>query len=89
MNPDLGEHFRVIKLFFVLPLYGWKTKGGNKTWRILGIPVLKKKAKVGGASQKYYVLGLPVFQKKAKVNGGSIKYCIFGVPVVKVSKKMV
>lgn len=53
---------RKFKLFFFLPLYNWKKKGRNITWKILGIPVLKCRIKSEGHKRKYYLFGIPILK---------------------------
>jgi len=61
------KHSRTVKLFALLPIYGWKEKKDKKTWRILGIPVFKRCKKANGNTSKYYLLGIPVMKVSKKL----------------------
>ncbi len=60
-------HSRTVKLFALLPIYGWKEKKDKKTWRILGVPVLKCCKKANGNTTKYYFLGIPIMKVSKKL----------------------
>lgn len=50
------------KLFGILPILSWKTKGSKTKWKILGLPFLKRKIKSDGHKIKYFFLGLPILK---------------------------
>lgn len=53
---------RKVKLFAFIPIYSWKVKGNKKVWKILGLPVVKRKIKGGGNKIKYYFCGIPLMK---------------------------
>lgn len=66
-NTNIEKHSHSIKLFFFLPLCGWKQVGGRKTWNILGFPIFKRRRMENGIVTKYYVLGLPILKISRKL----------------------
>lgn len=66
-NNQTEKHSRTIKLFFFLPIYGWKQRGGRKVWKILGIPVFKIRKMANGITTKYYLFGIPVMKVSRKL----------------------
>lgn len=68
MTNYVEKHSRAIKLFFFLPIYGWKQRGGRKTWKILGLPVFTRRQMSNGITTKYYILGIPVMKVSNKLS---------------------
>lgn len=66
MHNVVEKHSREIKLFCILPLYGWNKRGGKKVWKILGLPVFKIRKMANGITTKYYVLNIPVLKVSRK-----------------------
>ena len=63
---NVEKHSRTVKLFFFLPIYGWKQRGGKKSWKILGLPVFTRRKMSNGITTKYYILGIPVMKVSKK-----------------------
>ena len=59
---DIDINKRKVKLFGLIPLYSWEKNELGKKWKILGLPVYKKKVNQNGNKIKYYFLGIPVFK---------------------------
>lgn len=67
MSKDtIATHSKTIKLFGILPVYGWKQRGGRKTWTVLGLPVFKRRRFENKITTKYYVLGIIVMKVSRK-----------------------
>ena len=66
MYGAVEKHSKTIKLFCLIPIYGWKQRGGRKVWKILGLPVFKIRKMSNGITTKYYILGLPVMKVSRK-----------------------
>ncbi len=67
MSKDtIATHSKTIKLFGILPIYGWSTRGGRKTWTALGLPVFKRRRFENKITTKYYVLGIIVMKVSRK-----------------------
>ena len=62
------KHSKTIKLFCLIPLFGWATRGGKKTWKILGLPIFTRRKYENKITTKYYILGIPVVKVSKKVN---------------------
>lgn len=60
------EHYRKIKLFGFLPLYGRIQRGGKKSWRIFGLPIFTIRRFENNITTKYYILGLPIMKVSKK-----------------------
>lgn len=63
---DLIKYSQIVKFLFFLPVYGWVEKGGKKVWKVLGIPVLKRRKMAKDDSVKYYICGLPFIKVNNK-----------------------
>lgn len=61
------KHSRTIKLFCILPIYGWTQRGGKKSWKILGLPVFTIRRFENKITTKYYILGLPIMKVSKKL----------------------
>lgn len=59
---DMLKSSQSFKLLFFLPICGWNEIGGKKVWKILGIPVFKRRIMAKDNSIKYYVCGLPLIK---------------------------
>ncbi|MEE6206682.1 MAG: hypothetical protein VZR95_01340 [Alphaproteobacteria bacterium] len=57
-NNTVIKHSKTIKLFGILPIYGWSTRGGRKTWTVLGLPVFKRRRFENKITTKYYIFGI-------------------------------
>ena len=66
-NQDVIKHSYTIKLFCILPIYGWVQRGGKKTWKILGLPVFTIRRFENNITTKYYSFGLPLMKVSKKV----------------------
>lgn len=66
MYGTVEKHSKIIKLFCLIPIYGWKQRGGRKVWKILGLPIFKIRKMSNGITTKYYILGLPVMKVSRK-----------------------
>lgn len=66
-NQNIEKYSHTVKLFFFLPLYGWKQVGGRTTWNVLGLPIFKRRCTANGTVTKYYVLGLQILKKSCKI----------------------
>ncbi len=66
-DPQVEQHLRVVKLFFLLPLYKWEQYGGKETWSILWLPIFKRRRFANGVTTKYYILGVPVMKVSRKM----------------------
>lgn len=66
MYGTVEKHSKTIKLFCLIPIYGWKQRGGRKVWKILGLPIFKIRKMSNGITTKYYILGLPVMKVSRK-----------------------
>jgi len=66
VKQNIEKKSRSIKLFFLLPLYSCKCRGGKTVWSILGLPIFKKRKMENGITTKYYILGLPVMKVSRK-----------------------
>lgn len=54
------------KLFNFLPLFKFKQRGGNKVWKVFGIPVWRVRKMSNGSTVKYYLFGLPFLKIENK-----------------------
>ena len=54
-----------IKLFNFIPIATFKQRGGKKVWKILGLPVWKKRT-ADNKNIKYYLFGLPIIKLNKK-----------------------
>jgi len=61
------KHSRTIKLFCILPIYGWVQCGGKKTWKVLGLPVFTIRRFENNITTKYYTFGIPLMKVSKKL----------------------
>ena len=88
VNPD--EHYKVIKLFFVLPIYKVRTAGNKKkSISVCGLPVYKFKKSDDNLKTKYYFFGIPTFKVKNAKDGQKVKYYLFGLHFMTVKKEYI
>lgn len=67
VKQNVIEHSRKIKLFCILPIYGWTQRGGKKSWKILGLPVFTIRRFENNITTKYYSFGLPLMKVSKKL----------------------
>lgn len=53
---------RKVKLFTFIPFYSWRLKGNEKTWKVFGLPLFKRKSNQECNKVKYYFCGLPIMK---------------------------
>lgn len=58
---------KIVRLFAVLPIYSQYIRENNKTWKFLGLPLLKIWHSADKTIKKYYFLGMPMIKIKEKV----------------------
>ncbi|MBQ9270837.1 MAG: glycosyltransferase family 8 protein [Alphaproteobacteria bacterium] len=50
------------KFLKYIPLWKYKKRGGNQVWKILGLPIWRKRDFADNQSVKYYLFGLPLLE---------------------------
>lgn len=78
---NADKHFYTVKLFFFLPIYGWKKVGGRTVWKILGVPFLKRRCMENGITKKYYIFGVPFIKISDKHKGSTVQPTVNANPV--------
>lgn len=61
-KPEPKKYAVSFKIFKYIALYTHKKRGGNQVWKILGLPIWRKRKFSDNQTIKYYLLGIPLFE---------------------------